>query len=300
MRVAITGSTGFVGKNLVTYLNNIGYSLDLIDLRNSIEIKLDADVLICLHGKAHDLKKVTDEAEYFYVNTELTKKMFDAFLLSNTKTFIFLSSIKAVADNTDIVLTEDIIANPTSVYGKSKLQAEKYLLEHRLPSDKRLFILRPCMIHGIGNKGNLNLLYNFVKSKIPWPLGLYNNRRSFCSIDNLLFIFLEVIKNKEINSGIYNVADDDTLSTNDLIKLISKTLGISHYMLKVPKFIIKALIKICDLLSLQFNSDKLNKLTESYVVSNIKLKNAINKPMPLNTIEGLEKTIISFKYTDHV
>jgi hypothetical protein len=49
------------------------------------------------------------------------------------------------------------------------------------------------MIHGAGNKGNLNLIYKLFSKGIPWPLGAFDNKRSFCSIDNLMFIIKELI-----------------------------------------------------------------------------------------------------------
>ena len=64
------------------------------------------------------------------------------------------------------------------------------------------------MIHGPGNKGNLNLLYSFVKKGIPYPFGRYENKRSFVSIDNLCFVIKELIENKNITSGVYNISDE--------------------------------------------------------------------------------------------
>jgi nucleoside-diphosphate-sugar epimerase len=94
------------------------------------------------------------------------------------------------------------------------------------------------MIHGPGNKGNLNLLYKIVFKGLPWPLGAFENKRSFCSIDNLCFIINELIDNNKIPSGIYNVADDEAISTNELISLIAERQGKKSYILKIPKFII--------------------------------------------------------------
>ena len=74
------------------------------------------------------------------------------------------------------------------------------------------------MIHGPNNKGNLNLLYSFVKKNIPYPFGSFENKRSFVSIDNLCFVIKELIENKEIPSGVYNISDDQTLSTNELVR----------------------------------------------------------------------------------
>ena len=87
------------------------------------------------------------------------------------------------------------------------------------------------MIHGPNNKGNLNLLYKIVKRGMPWPLGNFKNQRSFCSIDNLSFIIKELIKNNNVKSGIYNVSDDETISTNELINLISSVLNKKNFIL---------------------------------------------------------------------
>ena len=69
---------------------------------------------------------------------------------------------------------------PSNYFGQSKLLAEEYILSKEIPNDKHVYILRPCMIHGPGNKGNLNLLYKIVSKNIPWPLGAFENKRSFC------------------------------------------------------------------------------------------------------------------------
>ena len=212
MSIFITGSSGFVGSS---FLNQFNSDLVRISYRGK-EFKIDdAEVVIHLAGKAHDLKNTTSSQVYYDVNTELTKKVFDAFLASDAKVFINLSSVKAVADAVDGELTEQHHPNPVTHYGKSKLLAEQYIFSKEIPVGKRVYILRPCMIHGPGNKGNLNLLYKLVSKNIPWPLGAFENKRSFCSLDNLLFIFKELIEREDIPSGIYNVADDEPLSTNE-------------------------------------------------------------------------------------
>ena len=150
------------------------------------------------------------------------------------------------------------------------------------------------MIHGPGNKGNLNLLYNLVSNGFPWPLGAFENQRSFCSIDNLMFIFKELIEREDIPSGIYNVADDIPLSTINLIQVMSEALGKPTRILKFPKFFVKFIAKVGDFLPLPINSERLLKLTENYEVSNLKIKNAIQKKLPLSSIEGIKKTVTSF------
>jgi len=303
--ILITGSTGFVGQNLLPYLalnelNTIGVSRNTTfdncitynDLNNAVWS--NAIAMVHLAGKAHDLKKTSDDAAYFEVNTELTKRLFDQFLKSDCETFIYMSSVKAVSDQADSILTENVIPNPITVYGKSKLAAEEYILSKKIPENKRVYILRPCMIHGPNNKGNLNLLYSFISKGIPYPFGKYNNSRSFVSVENLCFIINELINNDKIESGIYNIADDIPLSTINLIQVISEALGKPTRILKFPKFFVSFIAKVGDYLPLPINSERLLKLTENYEVSNLKIKNAIQKKIPLSSIEGIKKTVNSF------
>jgi nucleoside-diphosphate-sugar epimerase len=293
MSIFLTGSSGFVGRNIISYFGN---EVAISKYERGSVINIQEDIVIHLAGKAHDLKKVNSETDYYLVNTEFTKQVFDSFISSNAKVFITLSSVKAVADELDSELTEEHIPNPVTHYGKSKLYAEEYILSNQIPFGKRVYILRPCMIHGPGNKGNLNLLFKIVSKGLPWPLGAFENKRSFCSIDNLCFIIKELIENENIPTGIYNIADDIPLSTNKLIRLIAESLGKKPLIWNIPHFIIKTTSLFGDLLHLPLNTEKLSKLTETYIVSNIKIKKAINKPLPVNTEDGLLKTFISFNH----
>lgn len=286
----LTGGSGFVGRNLLIYLKNCQVS---VWERNS-DIIIDASVVIHLAGKAHDLKNTSFAGQYYIDNTELTKSIFDAFLASDAKVFITLSSVKAVADNVDTVLSEDHIPNPLTDYGKSKLLAENYILSKVIPNGKRVYILRPCMIHGPENKGNLNLLYRLISKGIPWPLGAFENKRSFCSIDNLLFVINELIYRTDIESGVYNIADDDSLSTNSVISILAKSQNSSPKIWKISKRVIQIFASIGDLLRLPLNNERLTKLTESYEVSNVKIKKALGKPLPVSASDGLLKTFKSF------
>ena len=292
MNIALTGASGFVAKSVK---KNLCLKYTFNELIRGVHINLKNEFAI-LHfaGKAHDIKKVSSSSEYYNINTELTKDIFDAFLASNAKVFITLSSVKAVADSINEPLTEVYTPNPITHYGKSKLLAEQYILNKDIPADKRVYILRPCMIHGPGNKGNINLLYNIVKKRIPWPLGSFNNKRSFCSIDNLCFIMNELIENENIPSGIYNIADDEPISTNEIIDLIGESLSRKNVILNIPKFLISSIAKVGDLLKLPLNTERLAKLTETYIVNNSKIKTAIGKQFPISSKEGLLKTFKSF------
>jgi nucleoside-diphosphate-sugar epimerase len=298
MKITITGSTGFVGCNLLEFLLDHNFEPKALNLRNpnwKSEIDFDSNKIIHLAGKAHDLKKSVNESDYFEVNTKLTQELFDVFLESNCRDFIYFSSVKAVTDKADDIVTEETVTNPQTAYGQSKLQAEQYVLSKALPQGRRVFIIRPSMIHGPGNKGNLNLLYQLVNKGFPWPLGAFENQRSFCSIENLCFVINEILMNESIPSGIYNIADDGFISINQLIALIAKSKKKKEIILKLPKKVILFLAKLGDIFKLPLTTERLTKLTESYVVSNEKIVKAIGKPLPVCAEDGLMKTFNSFK-----
>jgi len=419
MNLLITGIHGFVGSNLVTALKDRHsiYGLDIVSPSKDGVIKTFSwpelndmpamDIVIHLAGKAHDTKNKTGSQVYFDINTGLTRKIYDWYLTSEAKKFIFFSSVKAAADRVvGDVLTEDVVPSPKGPYGESKIAAENYILSKeevrgkrqevskeeaessresvvgsresgvgsresvvvstktvvnskeivvnsknqaadnnksvvysnelrdsriesgnssiksgvnsKLPttnsplptthyplptthyplpttdsSNKKTYILRPCMIHGPGNKGNLILLYNVIKKGIPYPLGAFENRRSFTSVDNLCFVISQLIE-KDIASGIYNVGDDESLSSNELITLMANIMGKPDRIWKWNKSLIQLAAKIGTVLHLPLNTERLQKLTENYIVSNAKLKNALGiKNMPVRAEDGFRKTISS-------
>ncbi len=192
MKVLITGIHGFVGTNLRKYLQHAElYGIDRVQPAVPEVIKTfcweelrteaapsgdlpDLDAIIHLAGKAHDTCNEALAQEYFDINTGLTQQVFDFFLTSAARTFIFFSSVAAVTDCVvGHTLTEDVIPTPKGPYGESKIRAEEYILDrcatdpYCVSGKKKVYILRPCMIHGPGYKGNLNLLYNVVKKAFP-------------------------------------------------------------------------------------------------------------------------------------
>lgn len=327
MNILITGVHGFVGSNLVKKLaqNNTVYGLDIVapekegvaktfgwdDLDNGSIPAIDA--IIHLAGKAHDTRNKSAADVYFKVNTGLTQRIFDWYLANKTATkFIFFSTVKSAADYVPgNILTEGCVPTPVGPYGESKIKAENYIIEKFAPAalsrpyhnfddsdsvvaGKQVHIMRPCMIHGPGNKGNLNLLYGVVSKGIPWPLGAFENRRSFTSVENLCFV-IDGILNKAVPSGIYHMGDDEALSTNELIQVICSALGKKVRIWKLPKALMNGIAKVGGWLHLPLNPLRMQKLTENYVVSNAKIKAALGiEHMPVRAKDGLTETIRSF------
>ena len=319
--VLITGAFGFVGTNLSAHLANQGFEVWALDIagagssgayrRNFTWEGLEKipwpeiDAVIHLAGKAHDTRHTSAAHTYFEINAGLTRRVLDAWkagLTSNMpgadtaepgtshrRRFILFSSVKAVADTVDGVLTEAATPAPRTPYGESKLAAEEIVQQHRQDGFCP-YILRPCMIHGPGNKGNLNLLFQVATRGLPWPLGAFENRRSFASVVNVCAVVAGLMEGRAM-PGVYQVADDEALSTNALIGLMAETLGRQPRILKLPRAGIRGMARIGDWLHLPLNSERLRKLTESYVVSNAKIRRALGwERMPVAAREGLRAT----------
>ena len=309
MNILITGVHGFVGTNLVKALspNHTIYGLDIVAPEKEGVVKTfswddleaglvpEVEAIVHLAGKAHDTRNKSAADVYFKVNTGLTQKIFDYFISSSADKFVFFSTAKAAADRVDGVLTEDVVPSPVGPYGESKIKAEEYILGHKADEiGKKVYILRPCMIHGPGNKGNLNLLYGVVSKGIPWPLGAFDNRRTFTSVGNICFA-VEGLLTKDVASGIYNMGDDDALSTNELISIICGALGKKAHIWHIPRGFMNGVAKVGGWLHLPLNPLRMQKLTENYVSSNAKIKSALGVDrMPVDAREGLMLTIKSF------
>jgi len=281
--VYITGITGFIGQNLSQYL---GAHVVGVNLRKQESLSFEkGSAVVHLAGKAHDVKKTSAASEYFAVNTELTKKVFDAFLASKAGVFVFMSTIKALEGE----------EKGASAYSQSKYQAEEYILAQKVPAGKRVYVLRPVMVHGPGNKGNLNVLFGAVKRLGVWPLAAFENQRSFVSVENLCFVIKELIDHENVASGVYVVADEGALSTNELVALAGEAVGKKVAFWNLPKGLVRLLAKLGDVLPLPLNSERLEKLTENAVVDARPLLKALGiKSLPLRTLDGFKKTFDSF------
>lgn len=332
MDILITGVHGFVGSNLVKSLapHHTIYGLDIVapekeglaktfswdDLDSGVLPEIDA--IIHLAGKAHDTRNTSDAEVYFKVNTGLTKRILDWYQAdSSAKKFIFFSTAKAAAECVPEILYEDVTPTPKGPYGESKIQAEDYIIEalekqgvsrasmvsrelgtERPANGKEVYIFRPCMIHGPGNKGNLNLLYSVVSKGIPWPLGAFENRRTFTSVENVCFAINGILTG-DVPSGIFNMGDDEALSTNELISIICEALGKKAHIWRIPRGLMNGLAKVGGWLHLPLNPLRMQKLTENYVSSNAKIKSALGVDrMPVAARDGLMLTIKSFSQKD--
>lgn len=312
-KILITGVTGFVGTNLLRYLTSLekyhitGVTRDLYKIDRK---KFQVDDLITyeelfsnengfntvIHLAGQVIKRGDDgsaEESYNNANYELTKLVYDRFNSSNdSQKFIFLSSIHVLTEKPKSTIDESYPPKPFTYYGKSKFKAERYLIENKC-EEKKAYILRPTMIHGPGNKGNLRSLYNYVTTGAPYFYHTLENKRSFISVENLCFIINEIISN-DIDAGLYHLADDTPTKTVDLLHTISEVSGVKVKTFRIPKFALSILSKAGAYFPIPFDESRYVKLTSDFVVSNNKIIDAIGKPLPVRSEDGIRKTIQSF------
>lgn len=299
MKITLFGASGFIGKNLMKELQQ-KYAVSQISVRKKDwkHDLFDSDIYINLVGKAHNHNGEAREEDFYQVNVNLLKDIFESFINSKAKLFIHISSIAALEEfESSHELTETDECNPDSWYGKSKRLAEEWLVTQNLPADKKLIIIRPPMVHGAEDKGSLGLLYKLISKGIPYPLSSFENKRSFISIDNFSFFINEIVNNAEkLPNGIYHIADDESISTSEIIEIIKQVEQKNTPNLSLPKFLVKAIAKVGDVLPIPLNSLRLKKMTSDLTVSNQKIKSALGiEKLPLSAEEGLIKTIKSFK-----
>lgn len=137
------------------------------------------------------------------------------------------------------------------------------------------------------------MLYQLVAKRLPCALGAFENMRAFLSVDNLCFVIDRLFKKKV--SGVYNITDDEALSTNEIVNLIGESLESKASTWTIPIFFIQAFAKLGDVLPFPINSDRLQKLTKNYVVSNDKIKKSLGIEVPFSSRDGLLKTFQSFR-----
>lgn len=303
MIILITGIRGFVGRNLARALADSGNTViglsrtaghidgvDSIVTWDTLHRLPRVDAVIHAAALAHETSRQSAAEVYDEVNVGLTRRIFELFVRSDASIFIFISSVAAVAAAIHTgILGEDAEPVPATAYGRSKLEAERYILAN-IPAGRSVYILRPCMIYGPGCPGNLPLLNAVVRRGLPWPLGAFRNERSFLYIGNLEYVVSRILTS-DVLPGIYNVADDRPISTLDLVAILAEASGRRRRVWNLSPRLVRALASVGDVLHLPLDSGRLEKLTGNYVVSNRRLLAALDiQAMPFDTREAMART----------
>jgi nucleoside-diphosphate-sugar epimerase len=291
-KILLTGSSGFLGKNILLELQK-NYSVSTLDLENATytcNLSKEAPALnerfdIVLHaaGKAHSIPKSEAEKQLFFdVNYQGTVNLCKA--LEKTKipqSFVFISTVAVYGCEQGIHITEDYPKQGITPYALSKIQAEDFLIEWCEKHRVILSILRPSLIAGPNPPGNLHDMIQGIKT------GRYLSIAGGKACKSLLMVqdVARLIPLLEEKGGIYNVCSDDQPTFRDLEKLIAQQLN-KKPPVNIPLGIARFFAFIGNFLGKKapINSAKLEKITQSRILSNQKAKETLGWK-PLNVLE---------------
>jgi len=222
----VSGSRGFIGSALVEFLADKQKKIVRVE-RHSGEPEFEAELakntcLFHIAGLAHDTKAT--KSALWKANVEFTEKVFEKAIRScRLQCVIFISTIGVYGlDWSSEVIDEETSVSPAADYSEVKLIAEQRLCRLCLEYQVKWVILRPALVAGGYNApGNLSRLIKFFDRARVSPLGLANEPRSMCSIDNLVSVLWLVSEHPKAEGQIFNVVDDELFSTVQLVELLS-------------------------------------------------------------------------------
>ncbi|MEQ9623688.1 UDP-glucose 4-epimerase family protein [Coleofasciculus chthonoplastes] len=316
----VTGSTGFIASHLIPLLIQQGWkvraairnptnklpsevstaNLGNIDGFTQWEPTLtDMDTVIHLAARTHILHDNTPnpEAEFLKPNVQGTANLVKQSIAAGVKHFIFISSIGAMATLSDHPLTETSPCQPDTPYGRSKLQAEQALIKLASQSSMTWTILRPTLVYGSGNPGNMERLIKLINRGLPLPFGLVNNRRSLLYVGNLVDAIATCLTHPNAKNQTFLVSDGQDLSTPELIRKIAYHLERPCHLLPVPPSMLKLAGHLGDTIEqftkrpLPLNTSTIDRLLGSLVVDSSHIRNTLNWEPPYTIDEGLSKTL---------
>ena len=315
-----TGSTGFIARHLIPLLTHHYSQVNTATRSNCLTISpnltgvvvgnidgntnwhealQNIDVVIHLAARAHILQdnSANPEAEFFSVNTEGTANLVKQSIQAGVKHFVFISSIGAMASLSNQPLQENSPCHPDTPYGRSKLAAEQALISLANPSDMTWTILRPTLVYGPGNPGNMERLIKLVKKGLPLPFGRVNNCRSLVYVGNLVDAIITCLTHPNAKNQTFLISDGQDLSTPDLIRKIAYYLDCPCNLLPVPPRLLKVAGNLGDMgekllgRSLPLNTPTIDRLLGSLVVDSSKIRNTLNWQPPYTIDEGLQQTL---------
>ena len=286
-KIAITGANSFIGG----YFKNIfheKYSFREIGLKeNSLNDFSLTDVDIVFHVAAivHQSNRILEQ-DYFKVNSDLATEVAKKAKKEGVKQFVFMSTVKVYGElNTkETVWTELSECFPVDSYGRSKLDAEKRLLQLN-QIDFTVSIIRTPVVYGPNVKGNILKVIKLI-DKIPiLPFKGIGNIRAMVAIDNLAALIDAVIQSSA--AGIYLASDERQVSSSELFGEIAICLNKRRFYFKIPDFFLNFIKKLTPKL--------IPKIYGSVVIDNTFTEKKLSFKPPITFSEGIKKTIDWYK-----
>lgn len=306
--ILVTGSTGFIGKALSIQLNKTGYNVVKIsrkNIQNSDFVVVEnigsstqwqsllvgIEYVIHLAARVHVMNDISSDPlqEFRSVNTEGTIQLAKSCVEAGVKRIIYLSSIKVNGEyTTDSAFQELDKVQPQDPYSVSKCEAEMALLKIAKESNLEVVIIRPPLVYGPGVKANFRNMMSWLNKGVPLPFGSIHNKRSLVALDNLIDLIVTCIDHPAASNQVFLVADNEDMSTTELLRRVSFALGVKSRLLPVNQRLLEVCLKLLD------KKDLSHRLCGSLQVDISKAKKLLNWTPPVSVDKGLQKAAQHF------
>lgn len=286
MKILITGSHGFVGKEVVKLLHEKGHKIISGDRTRRYEGQgVRTDAVVHLAAKVHDMKQ-QNEADYFQSNLDLTLCVASEAIKAGVRRFVFVSTAKVFGERSmGSPFCEGDIPNPQDAYARSKLAAEQELMSLAKEGQLEVVIFRPPLVYGPGVRANFRKLLRLVSLPFPIPLGSARNRRTMVYVKNLAeLICLGVTSEKAVNQ-VFIASDDTTLTTSELILRLGLAMGKKPSLFPIPGSILKLLAMGVGM------RDAADKLLDSFELESKKARDLLGFVPPYGVDQALRETV---------
>lgn len=314
-RYLITGSTGFVGRRVLTALARRGDDCRLLVRREDAAppaVRADlADVLaltaacagidcvIHCAGYAHAFSaRSGDEArQHWLVNFEGTRNLVEAAGRAGVRRFVFLSSVKAMAEPGEACADEDFPGEPEGDYGLSKRAAETAVLEAAGRYGMHVVNLRLCMVYGAGGRGNLERMGRLVRRGLFPPLPETGNRRSLVHVNDVVAAILAVAADGRAAGRTYIVCGPEAPSGRQLFAALRQAAGLKPVHWSVPVNLLRLLAGVGDGLGkllgrrLPLNGEVLQRLLGSAYYDGARIQSEIGWRPVVHLMDGLREML---------
>jgi nucleoside-diphosphate-sugar epimerase len=261
-RIAITGATGFVGRNVIPALQSAGhdvvplnraangpgsraydFSMPVAELRTALK---GCTSVLHLAARVHVLAEANDQSTIeacLAANCAATARLAEAAAAEGIGHFIYLSTAKVYGEKShDLPFTVGRPEAPQGPYAISKWRAEQTLQDLAGRAGFALSIIRPPLIHGPGVKANLQALARIARSPIPLPFGAIQNRRSLLGTTNLASLLKALLLRSDKAPLTLNASDGEDVSTTKLVQLLAEAHGQRAKLLPVPQILLRAIL----------------------------------------------------------
>jgi nucleoside-diphosphate-sugar epimerase len=309
MKVLTTGSTGFVGKSLLSALDAKQYLISTTRRAHSdcdscfdshVVNNIDAstnwspalngvDAVIHLAARVHIMRDTTRDqlAAFRQVNMDGTLNLARQAAAIGVRRFIFLSTIGVNGNSTPLgtAFSENDAPHPHDPYSVSKHEAEVGLRAISKSTGMEIVIIRPTLVHGRKAPGNFGRLTRLVAKGRPLPLASIHNRRSLVGIDNLVNFIVTCLEHPSAANETFLVSDGEDLSTPDLIRRMARAMNCPARLLPVPESVLMAAAAMLG------RRDMAQRLCGSLQVDISKARALLEWKPPISVDEGLRRAV---------